>query len=81
MDYRVLPARQQILRLDGEDEGGTAADDGAARALSVIRVWSRNRTANRCPLRLIAPNSQRMVGNEATAGSNRSRIAVICSNQ
>ena len=30
---RVLPARQQILRLDGEDEGGAAADDGAARTL------------------------------------------------
>ena len=30
---RVLPARQQILRLDGEDEGGAAADDGNPRAL------------------------------------------------
>ena len=30
---RVLPARQQVLRLDGEDEGGAAADGGAARAL------------------------------------------------
>ena len=30
----VLPARQQVLRLDGEDEGGAAADDGDARALS-----------------------------------------------
>ena len=31
---RVLPARQQVLRLDGQDEGGAAADDRAARALS-----------------------------------------------
>ena len=30
----LLPARQQVLRLDGEDEGGAAADDRAARALS-----------------------------------------------
>ena len=30
----VLPARQQVLRLDGEDEGGAAADGRAARALS-----------------------------------------------
>ena len=30
---RVLPARQQILRLDGEDEGGAAGDDGDPRAL------------------------------------------------
>jgi membrane protein insertase Oxa1/YidC/SpoIIIJ len=29
----VLPARQQVLRLDGEDEEGAAGDDGAARAL------------------------------------------------
>ena len=29
----VLPARQQILRLDGEDEGGAAGDDGDPRAL------------------------------------------------
>ncbi len=30
---RLLPARQQVLRLDGEDEGGAAADDGDPRAL------------------------------------------------
>ena len=30
----VLPARQQVLRVDGEDEEGAAADGGAARALS-----------------------------------------------
>ena len=30
---RVLPARQQVLRLDGEDEGGAAGDDGDPRAL------------------------------------------------
>ena len=30
---RVLPARQQVLRLDGEDEGGAAADDDDPRAL------------------------------------------------
>ena len=30
----VLPARQQVLCIDGEDEGGAAADAGAARALS-----------------------------------------------
>ena len=29
----VLPARQQVLRLDGEDEGGAAGDDGDPRAL------------------------------------------------
>ena len=31
---RLLPARQQVLRLDGQDEGGAAADGRAARALS-----------------------------------------------
>ena len=30
----VLPARQQVLRLDGQDEGGAAADGRAPRALS-----------------------------------------------
>ena len=30
---RLLPARQQVLRLDGEDEGGAAGDDGDPRAL------------------------------------------------
>ena len=30
----LLPARQQVLRLDGEDEGGAAGDDGDPRALS-----------------------------------------------
>ena len=29
----LLPARQQVLRLDGEDEGGAAGDDGDPRAL------------------------------------------------
>ena len=29
----VLPARQQVLRLDGEDEGGAARDGGDPRAL------------------------------------------------
>ena len=30
----VLPARQQVLRLDGEDEGGAAGDGRDPRALS-----------------------------------------------
>ena len=30
---RLLPARQQVLRLDGEDEGGAAGDGGDPRAL------------------------------------------------
>ena len=30
---RLLPARQQVLRLDGEDESGAAGDDGDPRAL------------------------------------------------
>ena len=30
----LLPARQQVLRLDGEDEGGAAGDGGDPRALS-----------------------------------------------
>jgi len=29
----VLPARQQVLRLDGEDEGGAARDGQHPRAL------------------------------------------------
>src|SRR6185369_6185093 len=29
----VLPARQQVLRLDGQDEGGAARDGGDPRAL------------------------------------------------
>ena len=40
----VLPARQQVLRLDGEDEGGAAADGGAARALSATTRSSSSRS-------------------------------------
>src|SRR4051794_31296247 len=34
----VLPARQQILRLDGEDESGAARDGGDPRAVDSLFV-------------------------------------------
>src|SRR2546421_12661931 len=47
----MLPARQQILRLDGQDEGGAARDGGDPRASVSFRL-SRNLAANRLPPRI-----------------------------
>ncbi len=41
---RLLPARQQVLRLDGEDEGGAAADGRAEGALSPTTRPSSSRS-------------------------------------
>src|SRR5436853_4437144 len=41
---RVLPARQQVLCLDGEDEGGAAGNGGDPRALDSLvgrAIWRR----------------------------------------